>query len=154
MVSTIKKKRNPKRIDVNLNKRIFKYIIFFIFEISILPKLNENRIVQSGLYSITAKFKKSSSDSQIILDCGFFSHYSITFTAPEKMRINNITEVNYNKTKSNNLKKEENIVEYFWENVSINSCIGMFYGCKNLIEIDFSNFNTSNVTSTLSMFDY
>ena len=152
MMTSIKKKRNRKRFEVNINKGIFNFIIIFILVIIILPKVNENRIIQSGLYSITAKFKKSDSNNQRILNCGGFNFDNL-LTFPDKIRINNGIEEDYNDDDSYNLLEEENIVEYFWENESITSCEGMFYGCNNLIEIDFSNFNTSNVISTYSMFD-
>ena len=94
MAEAMKNKRNKKRNNVNINKGIFNSIIRFILVILILSKLNENRIIQSGLYSITAKFKKSSSNSQKILNCGGYDFDNI-LTYPEKIRINNGTKENY-----------------------------------------------------------
>jgi surface protein len=106
------------------------------------------------LHSITAKFKKSSSITQRILNCGNknFHFKDDIFTYPEKIRINNGIKENYNNDDTYNLAEEENIVEYFWEDVIITNCAMMFYKCENIIEIDFSNFNTSNVNSTRQMF--
>ena len=153
MAEAMKNKRNQKRNNVNINKGIFNSIIRFILVILILSKLNENRIIQSGLYSIIAKFQKSSSNSQRILNCGKGSCNNI-LTFPEKIRINNGTKENYIYNNSFSLTEEINIIEYFWEDVSITNCSLMFYDCVNIIEIDFSYFNTSNVTSTRSMFAF
>ena len=151
MVEAIKNKRNLIRNIVNIHKKILNYAIIYILVIHFLPKVNENRIIQLGLYSINAKFKKSSFSNQRILDCGS-GLYNDLFTIPEKIRINNEIKENYNNTNSYKLTQEINIIEYFWEDVSITSCQQMFSECENIIEIDFSNFNTSNVTDTRSMF--
>ena len=154
MLTTIKKKMNPKKFNLNINKEIYNVINMLILVILILPKASENRIIKSGLYSITAKFKKSNSISQRILNCGNEDFYfkDDIFTYPEKIRINNGIKENYNNDDTYNLPEEENTVEYFWEDVQITNCAIMFYKCENLIEIDFSNFNTSNVNSTRRMF--
>ena len=154
MLSIIKKKMNQKIFDLNINRGIYNVINTLILVILILPKVSENRIIKSGLYSITAKFKKSSSISQRILNCGnedFYFHNDI-FTYPEKIRINNGIKENYSNDDIYNLTEEENTVEYFWEDVIITNCAMIFYECENIIEIDFSNFNTSNVNSTRQMF--
>ena len=154
MLSIIKKKMNQKIFGLNINRGIYNVINALILVILILPKVSENRIIKSGLYSITAKFKKSSSISQRILNCGnedFYFHNDI-FTYPEKIRINNGIKENYSNDDIYNLTEEENTVEYFWEDVIITNCAMIFYKCENIIEIDFSNFNTSNVNSTRQMF--
>ena len=51
------------------------------------------------------------------------------------------------------LGEDDNFVELFWEE-NINNCKFMFSGCKNITEIDFSNFDTSLVTSMNSMFSH
>ena len=152
MVDTMKNKRNHKKNIVNNDKGMFNSIIKFILVIFILPEVNENRLIQSGSYSITAKFKKSSSDSQKILNCGDYDFDNI-FTYPKQIRINNENKENFLYNNYYDLTEELNIIEYFWEDVSITSCEGMFYRCENIIEIDFSYFKTSNVTSTRSMFN-
>ena len=152
MVEAMKNKRIHKRNIVNNDKGMFNSIIKFILVIFILPEVNENRLIQSGSYSITAKFKKSSSDSQKILNCGDYDFDNI-FTYPKQIRINNENKENFLYNNYYDLTEELNIIEYFWEDVSITSCEGMFYRCENIIEIDFSYFKTSNVTSTRSMFN-
>ena len=142
MVETIEKKQHQRRTFFNISKGIFNFIIGFILLILIIPKANESRIIQPGLYSITAKFKKSNPNGQKVL-----------FGSPQKIKINNGTLENYVYNKYYNLTEDINIVEYFWENVNITDCVDMFHSCINLIEIDFSNFNTSNVTNIAGMFD-
>ena len=46
----------------------------------------------------------------------------------------------------------ENFVELVWNN-SINNSRNMFYECSDIIEIDMSNFDTSQITMMLYMFD-
>ena len=127
-------------------------IIRFMVILLILPHINENRIIETHLYSITAKFNQG--NNQKILHCdGYYDDdCGELFTAPEKIKINNGNEENYYIDNKYNLTEEINIIEYFWENMSITSCAFMFNGCENITEIDFSNFNTSNVTTTAFMF--
>ena len=153
MMKAMKDKRNQKRNKVNINEGIFNFIMRFILVIFILPKVIENLLIQSGTNSIIAKFKKSSSGSQKIIKCGG-EVLSNIFTYPEKIRINYGTKENYSYNDYYSLVEELNIIEYFWDDVSITSCETMFYGCVNIIEIDFSLINTSKVTSTQSMFAY
>ena len=49
------------------------------------------------------------------------------------------------------LNETDNSVSLIWNN-SIDSCFCMFYGCKDITEIDLSNFNTSEVTDMYNMF--
>ena len=49
-------------------------------------------------------------------------------------------------------EEEENNVTLIFEE-EISSFKYMFYGCKNIIEIDLSEFNTSNIINMASMFD-
>ena len=45
----------------------------------------------------------------------------------------------------------DNFVELIWNN-NINNCDFMFRNCKDIIEMDLSDFNTSEVTTMLRMF--
>ena len=50
-----------------------------------------------------------------------------------------------------NLETEINIITIRW-NYSISDCSYMFYNLTNIINIDFSNFDLSNVVNTIMMF--
>ena len=49
------------------------------------------------------------------------------------------------------LNETDNFIDLIWNN-SINYCGYMFYGCKDITEIDLSNFDTSLVTLMDYMF--
>ena len=48
-------------------------------------------------------------------------------------------------------QNDYNKVDLIWNNI-VNDCCNMFDGCSNITEIDFSNFDTSQVTHMNSMF--
>ena len=68
---------------------------------------------------------------------------------PNEIHINGIKQdiVNYSYAFNQTL----NIVELIWNN-SINNCFGMFRNCRDIIEFDFKNFDTSGVTAMNDMF--
>ena len=64
-----------------------------------------------------------------------------------------INNIKYNYSKSLKIKKVglyEIIIKF---NTKIKDCSYMFYGCSNITSIDFSSFDTTNVTSMKNMFD-
>ena len=73
---------------------------------------------------------------------------SINF--PDEVKINGVIQ-NFS-TFSYNFTQENNYVELIWYN-NINNCANMFYGCSDITEIDFSNFDTSEVANMNSMFN-
>ena len=50
-------------------------------------------------------------------------------------------------------KEEENYVELIWDDNNINSCDCMFRDCVDITEINFTNFDTSNVLIMNCMFN-
>ena len=66
-------------------------------------------------------------------------------------------EVKINGNKQNhtdfkwNFDQNENFVELIWD-TNIKDCRYMFYGCSNIIDINFDNFDTSEVTDMTYMF--
>ena len=46
----------------------------------------------------------------------------------------------------------DNTVELIWDN-PIDNCYHMFKECSNIIQIDLSHFDTSNVVDMFCMFD-
>ena len=74
----------------------------------------------------------------------------INLTFPQKIKINNNNLEDFI-FQEYNLTEEENIVELFWEE-DIIDCEAMFSGVNNILEINFSNFDTSKVTNMRWMF--
>ena len=78
----------------------------------------------------------------------------VTKSYPNKILINeeeqNSISTNYDFPSSLN---DQNIVKLIWNNI-VDDCYNMFYGCSDITEIDFSNFETSEVTYMNSMFRY
>ena len=68
---------------------------------------------------------------------------------PYEISINLIkqNEVSYNY----NFNKSDNYVELLWNDNRIN-CENMFKGCSSIYEINFTNFDTSHVTTMKNMF--
>ena len=54
------------------------------------------------------------------------------------------------KSFSEQIKKEYSIKLKF--NISLKNCSYMFYNCFNIIDINFSHFNTENITNIECMF--
>ena len=71
---------------------------------------------------------------------------------PDEIYVNDIL---YNDTDYfvNNLTNEKNNITIRWNN-KLKDCNHMFYMIKNIIDIDFSNFDTSEVTFMGCMFSH
>lgn len=69
---------------------------------------------------------------------------------PDKILINGIAQ-DYVGNKVFNLGKEENIITIIF-NKPLNSCNLMFYNLSNILEVDLSKFDSSQVTSIAGMF--
>ena len=70
---------------------------------------------------------------------------------PDEVWINEVKQDNV-KT-SYDLDKEENNIKLVWYN-SVSNAICMFHYCNDITEIDFSNFDSSQVNQVWSMFKY
>ena len=68
---------------------------------------------------------------------------------PNKIIINGIEKNSF--TYSQYLNQTDNLVELIW-NSKIKDSYKMFYGCSDIYEIDFSNFDTSEITYMNCMF--
>ena len=69
---------------------------------------------------------------------------------PNETLVNGVSQSNIEKYVYN-LEKETNIITMRW-NYQLTDCTGMFYNLKNIISIDLSNFDSSQVTSFDCMF--
>ena len=73
--------------------------------------------------------------------------------------MNYLKEVYINGKKQNQIKpnysfgQTDNIVELIWDD-NLDSCESMFWQCKEITEINLSNFNTSKVTNMKRFFSY
>ncbi len=71
--------------------------------------------------------------------------------------INYLNEVHINRKKQNSIEykylfnQTNNIVELIWKD-DLTNCENMFMGCSNIIEINFSFFDTSHITNMVRMF--
>ena len=121
------------------NIKVNTYIIEIIF-ISLLISINN--IIEYNSFEIKLKLQRIGYSN--ILSSFFNKRYY-----PDIIYINGIQ----NDTIQNKyyFNKAINNATLIW-NKTINSCYHMFNGCSNIIEIDFSNFDTSDVTDMGFMF--
>ena len=127
----------------HLNCNASKYIFIFILNIFINKCYNiELYKVKYHLANVTLKIKGIGDEK--ILSNQFNSNYY-----PSKVYINEViqNEVKY----IYNFNKTDNYIELFWNNNNIN-CANMFKDCSDIYEINFPNFNTSEVKTMSYMF--
>ena len=133
-------KNNNKRNRINYKKNTFLIIIIMLFFNLIIPN---NNMIEYKSSSITLKIQGSGFNN--ILSSSFQSIYypNITYINGNIISINNFTQY---------FNEINNSIKLVWNN-SINNCYRMFHGCSNIIEIDLSNFDTSEVSIMWSMFE-
>ena len=105
--------------------------------------ISNNNNIEYKFSNITLKIKGRG--FQNILSWDFFKDYY----PPDYIYINGIQNLTI--TYRYYFKEINNSVNLIWNN-SIDNCYRMFFSCSNIIEIDLSYFDTSNVTSMESMF--
>ena len=132
------KKKSHVRTD--LTKR---FIFFFII-------FNLNIYISSVIIENILSISKSSYILLKIFGAGEHSIISDEFTnLPDEIYINNVKKDNINTTY--NLVEENNTIKLFWEN-QVKDCSKMFKKCYDISEIDFSNFDTSNIINMDALF--
>ena len=148
----INKRKNKTKYN-NIKIRYYKItnlIKFIIVNIYFQIKHNIQLELSSFHYSskITLKIK-GKGDKNIFgitkYEYGTFSESNY----PKEVKING-NKQNHTDFKWN-FDQNENFVELIWD-TNIKDCRYMFYGCSNIIDINFDNFNTSLVTSMKDMF--
>ena len=144
------KEINPKLNYRFKNRILFKYnILIFWFFITInffIPKISNNNsylLIDSKFSSITLKVK-GFGNKDVFSRSYFENEYY-----PDMVYINGIKQSKVNC--GYDFNQTENFVELVWNN-SINNCENMFRECSDIIEIDMSNFDTSQITMMLYMF--
>ena len=151
LIFTIKKYSNE--ITIIDNNRFYKYYFaIFIFNLLIIINLfnrtKSNNFHFYYLHYSKISLKTKGRDTYNIFGEG--TKYSFSGT-------NYITEVRINENKEEKVDKSyyfnqnANSVEIFlFDNIT--NCEFMFFKCDKIIEIDLSNFNSSQVTTMYDMF--
>ena len=142
------KDKNKSRKYFNLKESIIRkifrniYLIIIISLILIVSSNNNIKFIEYKFSIITLKINGK----------GYKDVLSIHFDSdnyPNMIYINGIKQptIKY----QYNLNETDNFVKLIWNN-SINFCHCMFEDCKDITEIDLSNFDTSLVTNMWYMF--
>ena len=119
---------------------LFKFMIIgFLFPI---PLNNKMDFIENNFSNITVKINGTGHKK-------IFSDSISTFSYPKQVYINGIRQniINY----TYDLNETENLILLVW-NDGFLGCNNMFSGCRDISEIDVSNFNFSTITNFNSMF--
>ena len=141
-------KYNKNGYKIQIKNIIIIELFIIIDIITILPS-NKWYSIEFNLSKITLKIKgtgiKNILGYQDSANCFNKAYF------PNEVYINGElqNEVNY----SYNFNQTYNFVELIWNN-NINNCENMFRRCYDITEFDFSNFETSEVTTMWCMFLY
>ena len=133
-----------KRIIINdkkLNKKFYKNGLENIIYIIIIKLIIIINLFQMTILSIITLKIQGIGSNQLFGDS--FSSY------PKEIYINGYKQSDIKK--EYNFNQTDNFVELIWDNI-INDCSHIFDGCSKIIEINLSNFNTSQVTNMGYMF--
>ena len=138
-------KKENKRREGRKRAKIYKNLIKYIILINLVIKTLQSNHLNS-------RFINFSKITLKINGIGTKNIFSSSFNSnnyPKEVYINgNKTNT---VTPSNYLNQDNNIIELIWNN-DINDCQCMFYSCSDIIEIDLSEFYTSQVTHMGWMF--
>ena len=133
------------------NEFILIIIQFFLFfPLCFANQIKIRKIISSNIITITIK----GNGNQKILSDKSCEKDEINYTfdeLPNEILVNGVSQSTIDKY-AYNLIKETNNITMKW-NSNIISCSCMFYDLSNIISIDFSQFNTSQVTNMLYMFN-
>ena len=155
--SQIKKKANTNDKDVknnsrriifkNINKMIIIFSLLFTLFISINSTVDNFSKNETNISYITLRIKDTGLKN--VFNGAFFPDCFPFFSKPNEVYINNIkqdevlSQYNFNET--------DNEIVLLW-NETVTRCNCLFLKCKDIYDIDFSNFDTSEVTTMFAMF--
>ena len=149
----IKALKNSFKIDkiiFGFQNKFIILIINFLIMINLIGLISSkrNRFYKSRkLYlSNEIKIKIEGTGTQEI----FSGYFDFNNNQPSIVLVNG-NPVPLDGNKINNLIEEENNITIIWEN-KLTNCEHMFYFLENLLEVDLSNFDASEVTTMNSMF--
>ena len=139
------KNKSKRIIPENINK-MFMCSLFFTLVISFIPIVDNFSKNETNISYITLRIK----DTGLKSVYGFlYSDCFPLFPKPNEVYINNIKQdevkIRYNFNETNNE------IILIWNETVIN-CNCLFLGCKDIYDINFSNFDTSEVTTMFAMF--
>ena len=141
-------KNCKKQINYFINKKLYfrkEFIILCYIILNIITSSFSSDNIQLKYSSITLKINKT----------GYISIFGQTSLCKSASPSPNEVYINgYNKTELTTkyyLNETENIIKLIWKN-DITKAGCMFYSCSNITEIDFSEFNASQVTYMEYMF--
>ena len=147
----LKENENKKRMNnINNNIIIRNYIIINIsILINILYQIKNNifDLFYFQYSKITLKIRGIGYNN-IIGNDNFCKFQGINYLKEVYINGNKQDTIEY----KYNFNQTDNFVELIWDD-NINSCECMFRKCSNIIEINLSNFDTSQVTAMWSMFN-
>ena len=136
------KKQKLRKINLFINNIIIQILIICLF----VQMFSSNKLysILSYLSKITLKIKGK----------GYKNVYSSSNqfrneNHPQEIKINGDKQINI--IHSYNLTEENNFIELIW-NDAISICQHLFDGCSDIIFIDLSDFDSSQVITTFSMF--
>ena len=122
-----------------LNNNISSILLLYCFLVLFFPSLSKKANVL--LLSNEIIIKINGTGNQAIIDS--------RVQEPSQIYLNNVSQSDMHTVY--NLDKEPNEIRIVW-NSPIKSCNSMFYDFKNIIEVDLSNFDASQVTDMSNMF--
>ena len=132
------------RIQINFkNLMLLFYLIIIFLPISFSKKFISN-LRKMNLYEEITIFIEAKGEQQILSNDFNFE--------PSIVLINGIDKTENYKNKTIYLESPNSKITLRW-NAKLNTCNGMFQQLNNIISIDLSNFDSSNVISTASMFN-
>ena len=138
-----------QKISLRKNLILFNviFIIYLFFSI-LLIHCNQRKIYLHDS-SIHLKVKAPEGDNIRIISEGFYNIF-----LPDEIQINGNTkgDIQYSYNPSDFLSRENNDVIITWNNEIITSTNNMFDRCSDIIEIDFSEFDSSKITEMNYMF--
>ena len=147
-----KKQNNTINKNIIIRYCITSTLIFKFIIINIFCQIKSNLVFDSINFQYSSKItlKIKGIGEKYILG----NHVDSDFTG-----VNYLKEVHINGYPQNDtaykyyLDQEDNLVELIWDN-NINTCRFMFFRCYDIIEIDLSEFNSTQIEFTDRMFAY
>ena len=125
------------------NRRLLLNNIILVFIILFFSEASSQNLTDSSIYSYAIMKMDYGTSNKVY-------SLSTSFTKPDEIYINGIKQIN-NQAVNSFTNNGENYATLIWKK-PITSCKEMFFDCGHIIEIDFSNFNFSQVTNMLRMF--
>ena len=144
-------KKCDKTKIYSIKRRVFKerrsltFNLFLFLILNIYFAFSQNEGGSTYSYVI---LKVAKGHNKVYSDFGGRTGCSPSFTKPDEIIIKGKQVEN---EPFQDFIEDENIVKLIWKN-NITNCICMFRDCGHIIEMNFSNFDTSQVTIMLDMF--